>query len=484
MKGFFQLLLTIGLLLGNSLGHAEEVDSALTCSEFQKIFFYFQDQHLRFFLSPETNRVELIEKAKKAVPNVLRDLGYSMLAAQFESTLLPKLPPQLTQSEAEISSLCDSLKTSLYQSAFLKAYAKGLDPYSDFYLSEELDTRSSVLDGEFVGVGIASDSIGDHLEINHVVEDGPAAGKLFVGDKIFKIDGHSVKGLSELEIRQRIRGQKGTKVVFYIERDKQMLDVAIIRDKVNQRSVTAEMVDNRFLMLKVLRFYRQTPLEVETALQSYGSKVKGLILDLRNNPGGLLQAARDLVDLFISSGVVVYLRGRDMEEQVWAMNEGGYLTLPIVVLVNEGTASAAEIVAGALQDYGRAMVVGQRTYGKGSVQNIYETQSALGTKYRGGFKLTTLLYYLPSGRNVKRLEPDVVASVAGEHVAIDHPEMPFHGPDQILVSKISPFRGFERQKTSLEKLKQGMLDLSTHTSEELGRTLLNRMTADSRTNVQ
>jgi len=461
-------ILVIGMQL--SLGSVYANDASLSCDEFQKIYSYFQENHLRFTLAPDTNREDLLAQAVKKVPEILRDMGYSFLAPQFEKNILQAFKVFKTETgNPDISKICDVLVTSQYRAVFLKSYARLLDPYSDFYLSEELEIRSSVLDGEFVGVGIGTDPMEGYLSVNQVVEDGPAAGKLVIGDKILSIDGHAVKGLGELEIRQRIRGEKGTRVRFLVEREFKVIVVDIIRDRVQQRSVSSEMVDNRLLMIRVHRFYKQTPMEVEAALHSHGKKIRGMILDLRNNPGGLLQAARDLVDMFISSGVVVYLKGKDVDEQVWAMNDGGYLSMPLVVLVNEGTASAAEIVAGALQDYGRAMVVGHRTYGKGSVQNIYETQPALGIQYRGGFKLTTMFYYLPSGRNVTRLDPDLV-SASSERKEIDHPVMPYFGPDQIAVGN------FKRLNKPWKF--QG-LDIASKPSEEIGKALLKRMLADS-----
>lgn len=473
-------VLTFGLsltILGGSL-FAQEPDSILSCDEFTKILTFINDQHLRFTIAPETDRLALIQQAKEKVSKTLNDLGYAFLAPQFSEKILPIISKSEFRAQESSATLCEALQTSLYRGVFLKAYAKILDPYSDFFLSEELEIRSSVVDGEFVGVGISTDPFETYLQVNHVVEDGPAAKKLFVGDKIFKIDGHPIKGLSDLEVRQRIRGQMGSKVEFSVEREAERLQVEVTRGRVQQRSVSSEMIDNRFLMVRIQRFYRQTPFEVEQAIHKAGQKVRGIILDLRNNPGGLLQAARDVVDLFISSGVVVYLRGRDIDEQVWAMNEGGNLKTPLVVLVNEGTASAAEIVAGALQDYGRAVVVGHRTYGKGSVQNVYETQAILQTKYRGGFKLTTLFYYLPSGRNVDRLEPDVVSASAdmSANEKLEHPEMPYRGPAQIQVIRYPGLgnHGFANAKTNL-RLSSKETSVPT---EEIGKTLLKKMIAD------
>lgn len=481
LMGLLSLLPVGGILVAEE--STESIDPAseiLTCGEFQKLFSYVQEQHLRFFVAPETKPLELIQTALKNTPETLRNLGYSFLAPQVEKRLASIKAP-LDLSAKSIESLCADLSPSLIRGVFLKSYFKTLDPYSDFYLPEELEIRSSVVDGEFVGVGIATEPKEDHLLITHVVDDGPAAGKLFVNDQLFKIDNHPIRGLGEMEIRRRIRGSAGSVVSFWLRRGENFLEVPVKRDRVQQRSVMASMVDNQFLHLKVSRFYRQTPLEVEQAIRTTGKKAKGLILDLRNNPGGLLQAARDLVDLFISSGVVVYLRGKEFEEQVWAMNEGGHLKIPIVVLVNEGTASAAEIVAGALQDYGRAIVVGHRTYGKGSVQNVYDTQSSLGLKFRGGFKMTTLFYYLPSGRNVENLEPDIKTLVSDgdpEAPLLEHPQMPYKGPSHIPVVQWAQ-QILKRKSALISNLKADTGDAPTVlTVEEVGKKLLQKMLAD------
>ncbi len=489
-RGLVRATFSLLILGGNFVSAAEQnpaeaPDDILSCGEFSTAFSFFQNQHLRFFIDQELKISSAVSEALKNTPSILKDMGYVMLSALFEKNLLPQLHEKSALLASTPQQLCDSLQTSLYRAVFLKSFARNLDPYSDFFLTEELEIRSSVVDGEFVGVGIGTDPKGDYLEVNFVVEEGPASEKLFVGDKIFRIDGHPIKGLGELEIRQRIRGTKGTIVKFEIERNQEKFAVEITRDRVQQKSVTAQMVDNRYLMIKIQRFYRQTPFEVEAALRAHASLAKGVILDLRNNPGGLLQAARDLVDLFVSSGVVVYLRGRHVSEEVWALNEGGYLQIPLVVLVNEGTASAAEIVAGALQDYHRAIVVGRKTYGKGSVQNVYETQSALNIPYRGGFKLTTMLYYLPSGRNVDRLEPDLMAAATEGDEVMDHPQMPFRGPDKIPVL----MKSLRQNSWSAEKARNRFSNLfqghqagdasATSSTEELGKALMRMLATNS-----
>jgi C-terminal peptidase prc len=405
----------------------------LQCHDFAAIYESMNAQHIRFEWDAGLKRESLVTEALAAMPQQLHDLGYHFLGAHLERSPLKNVLANQAPQE-----LCDSLSSSLYRAIFLKSYARLLDPYSDFYLAEEMNIRTSVVDGEFVGVGIGTDPVDQGLIVDYVVEGGPSDGKLMVGDIIFAVDGAKVAKLSELEIRHRIRGPKHTRVVFSLKREEKTLDVAVVRNTVVQTSVQAKMLDKNFLHIKVSRFFKQTPLEVEMALHQHRRTAKGVILDLRDNPGGLLQAARDLVDLFIGTGVVVYLRGSEFQEQVWAMSKGGFTEIPLIVVVNEGTASAAEIVAGALQDYHRALVVGRKTYGKGSVQNVYETQTALGTKYSGGFKVTTLFYYLPSGRNVESLEPDVWADSELMPLAKMQtpPKMPFRGPASISVHPV------------------------------------------------
>ncbi len=449
-----------------------QAQESLNCVDFTSVLQFIEKQHLRFEWITFGERNKLAEDAIKGTPDALRLLGYPMLAEQFENIGLSATLKAIPKKNS--FQVCEALKSSIFRAAFLKSYARSLDPYSDFYLPEELESKSSALEGEFVGVGIGTDVEGEFLRVNEVVPEGPADGKLFVGDKISTIDNHSVEGLNDAELRIRIRGEKGSIVSFAGERNDQPFRIEIVRNVVHQKSVSHSWGEDKVLFIKIHRFFRQTAQEVEQVVNSYGKQARGFILDLRNNPGGLLQGARDVVDLFVPQGVVVYLKGRGVEDQVWALKEGGEIKKPIVVLVNQGTASAAEIVAGALQDYGRAIVVGQRTYGKGSVQNIYETQTALGTKYQGGLKLTTLWYYLPSGKNVRSMRPDVVIKTKADHENL-HPAMPYTGPDRIPVRMTQSL--VAREKFNLKKADR--LAKSTDDSEKLGRALLKETFAGS-----
>jgi C-terminal peptidase prc len=467
----FQIAL-IGMILP-VLTEAADSESNLSCTEFSSIVRFVEQQHLRFQQLTETTttREKLFEMAKDQMPATLRLLGYPFLAAQFEANLLKDFRAKHFKNPDE---LCEFLSNSNYRGAFMKSFVKTLDPYSDFYLSEELETKSSVLDGDFIGVGIGTEPKVNALQVTEVVEGGPSDGKLFTGDLIYKIDGYPVSGLNEMEVRQRIRGLAKSVVKFNVQRDSKFLDVPVIRDHVRQKSVSFSWLKDNVLSIKISRFFKPTASEVEAILAENLPKARGIILDLRNNPGGLLQAARDVVDLFISQGVVVYLKGKNVEDQVWALRDGGHLTIPLVTLVNSGTASAAEIVAGALQDYGRALVVGQKTYGKGSVQNIYETQSAIGIQYHGGIKLTTLWYYLPSGRTVKSLDPDVKVAANDEEKVFSHPQMPYAGPEKIEVAQLPALGG--RVVINAKKIER--LAREAKSSEEAGQALLLEKWAD------
>ncbi len=481
MKGrvtLWILLLVLGTV-GSLLAATESTkvggsESILSCREFKSIVSFIRQEHLRFQTMSKAESLKLSLEAIQEIPQALRLLGRSFLAAEFERVYLPRL-----KNRKNIAGLCLDLETSIYRAAYLKSFARILDPYSDFSLTEEVDIKSSAIDGEFIGVGIGTDPIDDYLLVTEVVQTGPSFGNLFVGDKIYKVDGHAVLGMNEMEVRQRIRGKIGTMVRFSGFRGDQSFEVEIRRSRVFQRSTEFSWLDGKILSIKIYRFFKQTSDEVEKILMTQAKDARGIILDLRSNPGGLLQAAREVVDLFVSQGIVVYLKGKAYDDQVWALNEGGELTKPLVVLVNEGTASAAEIVAGALQDYGRAVVVGQRTYGKGCVQNIYDTQLSLGIKYRGSLKLTTLWYYLPSGRSVYSLKPDLLL-VSDQSHAVTAPKMPYQGPRQIDVVQM----GF------LSQSKQARIPAKTkwfspsRDGEEVGRALMMEiLTGDSAVSV-
>jgi len=414
------------LLLWAIPAHAAE---GLHCQDFKKIYEFAATEHLRFRSAHAESSLSLLQEATQKIPIELRKQGYSMLAALFERDL-----HRGSLKKESADKICEELPSGLHRAILIKSFVGSLDPFSEFYMSEELSKRTSVVDGHFVGVGIGTEVKDPFIEVKEIVAGGPSDRKIFLGDLISEVDGYPVRGLDQAELRRRMRGEVGSKVVLKGKRPQGDLqvdfEVTITRNHVYQTAVSSHWAEKGILQIKVHRFFAQTAPLVRDLLIKERPRTKGVILDLRDNPGGLLQAARDLVDLFISKGVVIHMRGT-YDDQLWATQSGGFTKLPLVVLINEKSASSSEIVAGALQDYGRALLVGTKTYGKSCIQNIYDTKSGLGTEYEGGVKLTTLWYYLPSGRSVRNLQPDIL--LAGSKDAAEHLKLPYEWPDQIAV---------------------------------------------------
>ena len=290
---------------------------------------------------------------------------------------------------------------------------RSLDPHStfmtaDMYRELEVETR-----GSFGGIGIEITILKDVLTVVSPIEDTPAfhAG-IKAGDQIIKIDGVSTKDINIMEAVKKLRGPKDTKVTLTILRENIPLpkDIVITRTDIKIKSVKSRIVDDHIGYLRIASFQEKTAEEVKKALQEINGKtrslLKGLVLDMRYNPGGLYNQAVEVSEVFLKSGVIVSTRGRvkNMESKFMAKDDGNEPTCPIVVLVNEGTASAAEIVAGALQDNGRALILGTQTFGKGSVQTVIPLEDG------SALKLTTAKYYTPKGRSIQAegITPDIV----------------------------------------------------------------------------
>jgi len=289
-----------------------------------------------------------------------------------------------------------------------------LDPHSayltpDLYKELQVDTR-----GSFGGLGIEITVKDDILTIISPIEDTPAdrAG-IKAGDQILKIDGEITKGMSLMKAVSLMRGPKGSSVNLTLRRESkpEPFEVKITREIIRVKSVKdAKLFENRYGYVRVAQFQEGTSRELADAVNKLDDRahgnMEGLILDLRHNPGGLLNEAVKVSDLFLDAGLIVYTEGRgeNQKQRFLAHNDGTEKNRPMVVLVDEGSASASEIVAGALQDHKRAVLVGTKTFGKGSVQTILplDQDSAL--------RLTTAKYYTPSGRSIqaKGIEPDVM----------------------------------------------------------------------------
>jgi len=295
----------------------------------------------------------------------------------------------------------------------IKGMLTSLDPHSSFmdpdmYKEMQIDTQ-----GEFQGIGITIGLRDGILTVIAPIDDTPAfrAG-ILAGDKIVMIEDTSTKNMSLMEAVKLMRGPKGTKVTISIVREGEPKPIkhTITRDVIPLFSVKVKDIDPSIGYVRITQFQKKTSTEFAEALEKVrdekGEAFKGLVLDLRNNPGGLLVSAIEIADRFVDSGPIVTTRGR-LKNQNFSYNaksKGTEPDYPMVVLINGGSASASEIVAGALQDYKKAILIGTTTFGKGSVQTIYRLGDG------SGMRVTTARYFTPSGRSIQAtgIEPDIV----------------------------------------------------------------------------
>lgn len=305
----------------------------------------------------------------------------------------------------------DEVDPRLLIQGAINGMIKTLDPHSAFMNPEMYKELEVETKGHFGGIGIEITLLKDVLTVVSPIEDTPAydAG-IKPGDQIIKIDGKSTKDITIMEAVQKMRGPKDTKVTITIMREKmdKPKDFVLKRAIIQIKSVKAKTFEDNIGYIRIASFHERTSDDLRKALKDVTGKLhplKGLVLDLRNDPGGLLVQAIEVSDIFLKSGAIVSTRGRtkSMESKIKAKNDGNEITCPIVVLVNEGTASAAEIVAGALQDNGRALVAGTQTFGKASVQTIIPLENG------SALKLTTARYYTPKGRSIQAegIKPDI-----------------------------------------------------------------------------
>ena len=291
----------------------------------------------------------------------------------------------------------------------IKGMLKALDPHSSFMEPDGYKEMMIETKGSFSGVGIEITVRDDILTVVSPIEGTPAfkAG-VKAGDQIIMVEGKPTKDLVIMEAVKLIRGKKGTKVKLTIRREgaEKPIDFSITRDVIPIKSVRSLLLPSEIGYIRISTFQSKTDKELLKALKDLAKEkeLKGLILDLRNNPGGLLSQAIKVSDEFLDSGVIVSIKGRDkQEEKSLAHKNKNNKNYPIIVLVNGGSASASEIVAGALQDNKKALILGTKTFGKGSVQAIFTLSDG------SGLRLTTAIYYTPSGRSIQAsgIEPDI-----------------------------------------------------------------------------
>ncbi len=291
-----------------------------------------------------------------------------------------------------------------------------LDPHSSYLDAQSFKYMNEQTKGKFGGLGIEVTMENGVVKVVSPIDDTPAAkAGLKSGDYITNIDGEQVVGMTLNDAVDKMRGKIGTKVKLTIRRiNEKPFDVTLKRQEIKIQSVKNDIQPDDVAYVRITSFSEDTDKNVEKvvkkAQKEQKENLKGLIIDVRNNPGGLLDQAVNVSDLFLNQGEIVSTRSRNEEDTIrYTAKEGDILNgLPIVVLINEGSASASEIVAGALQDHKRAIILGEKSFGKGSVQTVIPLD-----KY-GAMRLTTARYYTPSGRSIQAMgiEPDVVVHPA------------------------------------------------------------------------
>lgn len=294
----------------------------------------------------------------------------------------------------------------------IRGMLSGLDPHSAYLVADEYQELKEGTTGQFGGLGIEVTMENGFIKVVSPIDDTPAqkAG-LKAGDLVVKLDDKPVKGMSLADAVKTMRGAPGSKILLTVVREgaEAPLKFNIARDIIKVKSVKNKMLDKGYGYVRISSFQSGTGDNLTEALSALkkenGGNLKGLVLDLRNNPGGVLDAAVKVSDAFLTSGLIVYTEGRieNSEMRFNAAPDDLIDGAPIVVLINSGSASASEIVAGALQDQKRAIIMGEKSFGKGSVQTILPTTNG------AAIKLTTARYFTPSGRSIQAegIEPDI-----------------------------------------------------------------------------
>lgn len=339
-------------------------------------------------------------------------IGYCADVSKSDESLFKQLKLFADVMDLVQQQYVEKVDTSRLIHGAIKGMLQELDPHSTYMTPDEYKELQVETSGSFGGIGIEITIRDNILTIVAPLAGTPAdkAG-LKPNDQIIRINGEPTKDMSLMQAVKKLRGPKGTKVTITIlrEGESRPFDVTLVRDIIRIQSVKFKTLEPGYGYVRITSFQSDTTDELQKALRKLEKKnhpMKGLILDLRNNPGGLLDQAVRVSDEFLDEGLIVYTKGRTKEQQMKfeAHKNKEPHKYPMVVLVNGGSASASEIVAGALQDQKRAVILGEPTFGKGSVQTVIPLKDG------SAVRLTTALYYTPSGRSIqaKGIEPDIL----------------------------------------------------------------------------
>jgi len=317
----------------------------------------------------------------------------------------------------------DEIDESETMDSAINGLLQSLDPYSGYMRPEDFENMQTDTSGKFGGLGIEVTMESGVVKVITPLDDTPAAkAGVKAGDFIVRIDGEQVQGKTLMEAVNLMRGEVGSPIEITIRRKgkKKAIEIKIIREIIQVKSVTSKIISD-IGYLRLTSFNQNSSEQLRKNIKKISSKnnVKGFILDLRNNPGGLLSQAIEISDFFLDSGEIVSTRGRKTKEnRKWFAKNGDLIKgKSLIVLINNGSASASEIVAGALKDHKRAILLGENSFGKGSVQSI------IPLKNKGGIRLTISKYYLPSGKSISEVgvAPDIEIEEDSDEFVINTP---------------------------------------------------------------
>lgn len=330
---------------------------------------------------------------------------YQLIGTQERFQKLLDLEHEIQEKYYQDPSEID-FDTALYRGLF-----GALDKYSTYFTADEYNNYTTSLSGEFVGIGAMIESVPEGVKVVQPFKDGPAerAG-ILAGDIIWKVDEAELAGLSSEDSAALMKGEAGTPVVIHVKREAENLEFKLIRAKVTSPSVFWELREN-IGYVRLAHFEQPTANQFRQAMTELRQEnIQGLVIDLRSNPGGYLHSVVDVAEQILGRTTVVTEVSRTNEEKVYASKGGHKLDIPYVVLVNQYSASASEILAAAIQDTESAKIIGETTTGKGVVQTAYRLKDG------SGFKITTARYLTPSGRDIHGtgVEPDISLEMVEE----------------------------------------------------------------------
>jgi carboxyl-terminal processing protease len=360
--------------------------------------------------------------AKRGFPFVLLLVGIALgffLAAQWVPNVsaVPRQDYESLEAFTNILAIVkknyvEDVETKNLVSGAINGMLSSLDPHSAYLTPELYKELQMDTQGRFGGLGIEITIRGGILTVVSPIEDTPAAkAGVKPGDQIFKIEDEFTKDMTLVDAVKKMRGPRGTKITISIKREgvPELINFTLVRDTIRVQSVRSRNLEEGYGYIRLAQFQERSDRDLQRSLEKMAAEksgIKGVVLDLRNNPGGLLTQAVRIADLFLDSGMIVYTEGRieSQKQKYFAQKDGSWMDFPMVVLVNGGSASASEIVAGALQDHKRAVVLGTKTFGKGSVQTILPLDDS------SALRLTTARYFTPKGRSIQAagIVPDII----------------------------------------------------------------------------